>query len=243
MTNNFLARAASGLVLAGVLGSVSTAALAANVTLTGWAFGSGGSVSATYGVGQSYGGAAGGFKGSLTGTPANAFDTNNFLTYCIELTEHFSFGTSAMGQYNVVAGSSYFANRHGNADKASQLGKLLTFVDANPSLVDSAAESTAMQLAVWNLVYDNDFSVTLAGSFNDASSYRTMANTLLAGAQGVSQSAFTVYALEKAGSQDFLLAARSPLPSTAVPEPASVGLVLSALAAGAWVRRRRSAAA
>lgn len=219
------------------------AAQAAHVTLTGWTFGSGNGVAVTYGVGQAYNGAAGGFKGSLSGTPANAFDTNNFLTYCIELTEGFGFGMSPMTGYTVVDGASYFGSRHGDAGKATRLAQLLTFVDANPALLDSAAESTAMQLAVWNLVYDNDFSVSVAGSFNDASGYRSMANTLLAGAAGVTQTRFTVYALERAGTQDFLLAARSPEPATGLPEPAGWGLTALAFMAAGWARHRRSARA
>jgi len=238
MTRHFLARAASGLALA----AFGMAASAANVTLTGWTYGSGNKVQATYGIGQGYSGAAGGFTGSLTGTHAGQFNTQSFNTYCIELTEAFSFGSTPMTQYNLVDGSSYFGSRHGDAAKATALGKLLTYVDANPTLVDSAAESTAMQLAIWNLVYDSDFSVTVAGSFNDASSYRSMANTLLAGAAGVAQSAFTVYALERAGSQDFLLAARSLQPSSSVPEPTSWGLAALALTAAGWAGGRRRSA-
>ncbi len=231
----WMARAATALALSGA----ALAASAANVTLTGWTYGSGNSVHATYGIGQSYAGAAGGFTGSLSGTPGGQFDTSAFNTYCIELTEHFSFSSNPMLQYSVVDGASYFGGRYSDASKATALGKLLTYVSANPTMVDTAAESTAMQLAVWNLVYDTDFTVS-SGSFADTSAYKTQANALLAGAAGVTTSLFSVYALEKAGSQDFLLAVRNPPAGQTVPEPASLVLVALGLMAAFFARQRAS---
>lgn len=236
---SWLARAGLGLAIAGA----SFAASAANVTLTGWTFGSGNNVNLTFNNGLTYTGAAGGFSGSLTGTQAGQFNTDAFATYCIELTEGFGFANTPMTQYEVVAGSSYFANRYNNAGKATTLGKLLTFVYDNPTMVDTAAESTAMQLAVWNIIYDTDFSVTSPGSFSDSSGYATLTNTLLAGAAGVSVSKYNVFALEKAGTQDFLLAARvgGSAATFGVPEPSSWALgstALLALMASALVRRR-----
>ena len=72
------------------------------VTLSNWAYGSGAAVSAT-----GYAGSAGGFAGTLTG--ADVFSSNSFLTYCIELEEHFGFSLTPMTQYSVKEGSEYFA--------------------------------------------------------------------------------------------------------------------------------------
>ena len=218
------------------LAAASVQAQAASVTLTGWAFGAGNSVQTT-----TFSGAAGGFRGSLTGTGASvagAVDTASFITYCIELSESFHFGTSPIGDYNVVAGASYFQSRRSDAGIADRLGRLMTWVADNPTRVDSAAESTSMQLAIWNLVYDNDWSLTTTVGFRDSSTFGSYADTLLAGASSITASRYDVFALERVGNQDFLLATQRPArssitsgsASSPVPEPASLALVVAALA-------------
>ena len=220
-------RGAAALALA----AACLSAQAASVTLTDWAFGSGNTVNSTM-----YKGAAGGFTGSLSG--AGAFDSTPFTTYCVELTEFFSFGSTAMTDYNLVSGNSYFGNT-----KATALGKLMTYVSLNPTQVDTAAESTSLQLAIWNIVYDTDYSVSTASIFRDVSAYAAQANVLLAGAQSVSSSLYNVFALRKDGSQDFLLTQLrntddGSTTSSSVPEPGSAALALLAIGALGFSTRR-----
>ena len=77
-------------------------AQAASVTLTGWAYGNGYAAAGSMGLNS----LAGGFGGTLA--DAGTFDNLSFLTYCIELEEHFSFSSHAMTGYAVVDGASYF---------------------------------------------------------------------------------------------------------------------------------------
>ncbi|HEX7435891.1 MAG TPA: PEP-CTERM sorting domain-containing protein [Caldimonas sp.] len=201
------------------------AAAAPTVTLTGWTFGSGNAVDVNAPL---YSGQAGGYTGALSGFGA-PFDTASFQAYCVELTQQFSFGSGGMTDYSIVPGATdpQWLNP---AASANRIGQLITYVNANPTAVDTAAESTSLQLAIWNSIYDTDNTLT-GGTFTDTSGYKTYANTLLANSIGT-VSNLNVYVLTNSQKQDFLV-------TRPVPEPSTYALMMAGLMGMSFTGRRR----
>ncbi len=245
--------------VATALGTAGMLAHAATVNFSQWAYGD--SWGNVVNVGSpDHIGAAGAFKGAVafTGTEQGFSGTiNNFISYCVEIDESFYLPSGNMTGYNVVAGASYTKWNNPNAtgkvagDTAIRLGQLLSYVGANSTLVDTAAESTSLQLAIWNIIYDTDNSVT-SGVFSEKTvngAYDAYANTLLNTSRSWTHS-LDVFVLQRSGSQDFVLTRDTGglVPQNFVfndvPEPASLALASLALgAAGLAGRRRRAVAA
>jgi len=224
-----LIRGALGAMLLG--SAISASALTLN--LTGFSTAGAQTVSVTGPTSSTVN--AGAFTGSLSGAPG--FDANPFYTYCVELTQTFAFGSPLPG-YSIVGGMSYFGANA--ATIVDRLGKLFTHL-GGVNLPADAQTSTAIQLAVWDSIYES------AGSFNTGSmsvgtgfqvtsaSAATVlqATNLLASAALVTNSMYSISVLTNSSQQDFLLIRELPLPGT---------LALSAfgLLALAMVRRRRA---
>jgi hypothetical protein len=222
--SNVLHRAALGLTLFASL----HAAQAATVTLNTWTFGGGNAVHATT---PGYNGAAGGFSGSLDGA--------GLMTYCVQLTQSFNWNASYTNFTDETA-LDYFGV---SSDKALKLAKLVSYAFYDSVVhVGTAAESTSLQLAVWNVVYDSDYTLS-SGAFSDTSGYASYASTLLNASQSFTNVA-NVWVLASPTQQDQLHWGRviSGQPSNAdsdVPEPTSLALALAALGAAAFAARGR----
>ncbi|MBK7518250.1 MAG: hypothetical protein IPI51_22225 [Betaproteobacteria bacterium] len=80
-----------------------------------------------------------------------------FEAYCIDVTEFIDTSSS----YRLLSAAAYF----GDANKVSALGKLISYAQGSNVLNtagDQDMQSTALQLAIWNIVYDTDSAATAA---------------------------------------------------------------------------------
>lgn len=210
---------------------------AATLTMNGWLFGSGHTVDVSA---PSYRGLAGGFKGALSGLTDTRFNNALVEMYCVDLAE--SLDTSPGRTYSVKMdgepGTAVFtlmpASALFSAAVVDRLARLVSLVEGTPTWVDTSQESTSMQLAIWNTIYDTDLSLT-GGTFKDASSHAAYANSLLAASVGtpVTQDLYVLRSVGQPGKQDQLIWIQR------VPEPATWVLVALALGGAAGARRWR----
>jgi len=210
----------ASVALACALGA--TAARGDNVTFPGFAHGSetvAFSITAPNAVASGTV-SAGGFATILNGSPS-------FVTYCVDLYQHISFGT-LYSDYTAPGSTHVFANNRAYAD----LGRLY----ANAGVVDTSIEEAAFQIAVWEIAYETTPGAYALGSgaasFSGGSAAGGalgLAATWLSGLGNDAGRSISV--IESTEHQDVIFAP--------VPEPSSYMLMLAGLLAMVEISRRK----
>ena len=158
----------------------------------------------------------------------------NATAFCIELTQNSYLGSTS---FEVTPLNSYLSDL-GKSGSYNSIAKLLsTYGD-----VGTKTNDVALQLAIWELRYDNGASVK-SGNFqvdwNTQSTYTNAANNQLANL-GTVDSSLQFWVAKAGDKQDLLFVTQAP----AVPEPATWAMMIIGFAAiGHSMRARRNSTA
>ncbi len=198
-----------------VLGMVAVAGAAqAGVicaTFNGVGPGSNGQYSFNGGADWNNTGAAGHFNWTRTGGDY-AGAQGNFMSFCTELTEQIANGSNYC--YTVTALESAPSSGGGMGSAKADLIRELFGRYYTPAFgaVLPATQATALQLAIWEIVYEDDsFSLGLGSGLvrltNDNGAAVTLANTYLASLDGTGPLNTTIVVMSGAGIQDQIIPA------------------------------------
>ena len=183
-----------------------------------------------------YGGAAGAFDMKDTNT------LDSFVVFCLDI-----IGKVYTNQtYDYKTTTTPFSNSYGLS--SGSIDRLQQIFDSGyDTALNDSVSSAGFQVALWNAVYDDDWSVTNgSGSFYQTAAndgVRDAANQFLADAQayGNGPQKWDLTYLEGLNTNPKLARSQNLVTVAAVPVPAASLLLISALG-GLFVARRRKAA-
>lgn len=233
----FTKSGAGNLVLCGsVLLAVGAAAAEGSVTMAFQSADSGASSTTTIIAGPAAGVHNSPTPGALVWTQSAPLNPNyptppaTFKTYCSEIN---AFATYSSVVYNEDTNVSGLLGSFAD----SGLGKLWLQYDAGNL---SGKDATAFQLAVWNLIYDSDYTLNsgnLTATASD-SAVITEANDMLAWLQAnPTADSATMYVLTNESYQDQIVGFPGTGEPPPIPEPATISIGL--IGAGALLLKRR----
>lgn len=230
------------------------------VRFNGWAEGTGGtSASYNFTVDPRTGRASTG-TGTGGGFSVTVNNTDSFAAYCTELFQYISVGSTYTDYTRVTNAPDYkwsssspgvngWDPARANAIN-ERIGQLWAYAGATYGLTgvpgtshagSTQANSTALQWAIWNVVYDTDNTLS-SGNFwitgdSTNSSILSTANAMLAHSATYGFR-YNLDVLRAAGRQDQIITDGIRTP---VPEPGTYALMLAGLSAVGFVARRRRA--
>ena len=230
------------LAAATAVAALMSASAASALTLTPTGF-SGGSQSVSVTAPTKSGLSAGGFNVTSDGTPSS------LIAFCLDIVSTISFGNSY--QYTETA-TPFTGNSQGSiASAMSRIQALYDAVYDNSVATASSLTSAGFQLALWNAVYDDDWTVTNDGAagndfyatagggiIGQANTYLTAASAYVGG-QKWDLTYLEGNPTNSQGAHPQNLVTAAPAP---VPLPAAGLMLLGALGGLVGLRRRRKAA-
>lgn len=245
------------ILAAGLIAFSTFASAQTTVTFNGWAYGGSGTPAAysflndpRSGTASSGSGLGGGFNITLN-------SSTSFIAYCTELFQTFSFGSTYSDYSRLTNAVDYKWSNSSpgingwDPSRAvavnDRIGQLWAYAGATYGLTGSPgtsssanqSNSTALQWAIWNVVYDTDNSVS-AGNFSIAGnsgnqSVLNTANSMLANSLSYGFK-YDLDVLKASHRQDQLITNGTVSP---IPEPGSFAMMLAGLGCVGFVARRR----
>lgn len=220
--------------------TLALASLLAFAPLTSWAatlIYNGGTASGTATITTAPVAPVGGFR-SYGAYGFNMTDTTpgglgSFVAWCLDITHWLSSGPTTYTVTNTPFGTSYGLS-------AAEMGRVQSVFDANYLTLNKSnnVQAAGFQVALWNAIYDTDWSSTGGGLFSVAAgAVANKANAFLANAQGFSgPRVYSLTFLESAASQNLVTA-------KPIPVPAAGFLLIGAMGAFVIAGRRKRATA